>query len=128
MQNTPFHMVFTTSLVVNLSEIQNWQTISKMQVIKIKFYKLIQNITVIFTPNLKSKCFIKVLLFFQLLKDMFSDALLPLNRSCLLDLSLFRLVSQVLSHSFGKLSSDILKKVTLSHITLDKKSHTALPG
>lgn len=79
MQNTPFHTVFTVSLVVNLPEIQNWQTISKMQVIKIKFYKLIQNITVTFTPNLKSKCFIKILPFSQLSQEVFSDALLPLK-------------------------------------------------
>lgn len=45
-----------------------------MQVIKIKFYKLIQNTIVTFTPNLKSKCFIKIILFSQLLQKMFSDA------------------------------------------------------
>lgn len=50
-----------------------------MQVIKIKFYKLIHNITVTFTPNLKSKFFIKIILFSQQLQKMFSDDLLPLN-------------------------------------------------
>lgn len=72
MQNNPFHMVFTV--------FSNWRaprnpelgsSISEMHVIKIKFHKLIQNITVKLRPNLKLKRFIKSFILSLVAKDLF---------------------------------------------------------
>lgn len=65
-------------LVEDLPEIHNWQTQSQ-KLKSLKFYKPIKNIIVTVTPNLKSKYFIKIAQFSQLLQKMFSGALLPLN-------------------------------------------------
>lgn len=65
-------------LVEDLPEIHNWQTQSQKLKL-LKFYKPIKNIIVMVTLNLKSKCFIKIAQFSQLLQKMFSGAVLPLN-------------------------------------------------
>lgn len=45
----------------------------------LKFYKVIQNIAVPLTSNLKSKCLIKIVLFSHHLQNMLSEYLLPIN-------------------------------------------------